>query len=168
MNWHAWALAGVLLTNTASIAWSQSGMTLTGVQEGDTELSYRFDFGGVRGRLERYRMDIPAQDVAVSELQLNFESSFDGRVDPDKVRLEVEGQSVPLRAVYWDDTIKSVEVEIAEPVAAGQAMELVLSDVRNPRNMGYYRVQARVLGTEPNPVFQYIGLWILDIVHTRG
>ncbi len=47
-------------------------------------------------------------------------------------------------------------------------MELVLSDVRNPRNMGYYRVQARVLGTEPNPIFRYIGLWILDIVHTRS
>lgn len=165
MNWQAWVLAGILVTNTASIAWSQSGITLSGVEEGE-ELRYRFDFGGVRGRRERYRLEIPAQNVAVSELQLNFESSFDGSVDPEKARLEVEGQVVPLGEIFWDDSIKSLEVQIAEPVAAGQNMELILSEVRNPRNGGFYRVQARLLGTEPNPIFRYIGIWILDIVHS--
>lgn len=144
------------------ITHAQSGLVLTGSEDVPV-LRYILDFNGIRRRLDRYRLDIPAQDVAVAEIQLNGPDYFDGSFDPENIRLEVEGSKVEVREAYWNEEFRSLEVVIQEPVAAGQAMRLVLSNVRNPSREGEYRFEGRVLGTEPNPLFRSIGNWLISI-----
>ncbi|MGQ9838254.1 MAG: DUF2808 domain-containing protein [Cyanobacteriota bacterium] len=160
-------LVGLLLGGLGSLGIprsvkAQSGLVITG-SEGVPVLSYRLDFQGFRGRLDRYRLTIPPQDLAVSEVQINGDRNFDGRIDPKNVRLEVEGQPVELDEVYWDEEFRSLEVVARQPIAAGQEMRLILSNVRNPQAAGIYRLEARVRGTEPNPLFRNVGNWLITI-----
>ncbi|MEM6445483.1 MAG: DUF2808 domain-containing protein [Cyanobacteria bacterium J06642_2] len=141
---------------------AQGGIVITGANDAEV-LSYKLDFNGKRRILDRYRLKLPAQDVTVSEVAINFEEKFDGKVNPEQVRLEVEGEVVPIREVSWDPEFKSLEVAAEQPIDAGQEMRLVLSQVRNPRSNGLYRIYARVLGTEANPLYRFVGLWIVTI-----
>lgn len=145
---------------------AQSGFVLFGSDEIPV-LNYKLDFGGQRRKLERYRLDIPAQDVAVAEIQIEGDDHFNGDFNPEQVRLEVEKEPVPLRDVYWNPEFKSLEVIIEEPVAAGQEMRLVLSNVRNP-DAGTYRFRGRLLGTEANPLFRLVGHWVITIDEDRS
>jgi len=161
------ALAVLVMGSLGSLvmphsAEAQSGLVITG-SEGVPVLSYRLDFGGVRSRLDRYRLTIPPQNVAVAEVQINGDRNFDGRIDPESVRLEVEGRPVELDQVYWNEEFRSLEVVARQPIAAGQEIRLVLSNVRNPSSAGIYRVEARVRGTEPNPLFRNVGNWLITI-----
>ncbi|MFS8913434.1 DUF2808 domain-containing protein [Synechococcus sp. H60.2] len=155
-------LAGLLVGALSPLAKAQSGFVITG-SEGVPVLSYRLDFRGIRGRLDRYRLKIPPQDVAVAEVQISADRNFDAVIDPQNVRLEVEGKPVELAEVYWDEEFRSLEVVARQPIAAGQEIRLVLSNVRNPSAAGIYRVEARVRGTEPNPLFRKVGNWLITI-----
>ena len=167
-------LSGLLLTGgglaaTRTLAQGTgSGFTLSGFAEGDRPLPYTLDFGGYVRRLERYKLRIPAQDVAVAEVQINFADNFNGSVNPEQIRLEVEGEPVEIDEIFWSEEFLSLEVVVAEPIAAGQQMRLVLSQTRNPRDPGFYRIQGRVLGTEANPIFRYVGHWIVQIDRQSG
>ena len=156
-------LAGGSFAHQAIAQSAGSGFTLSGAADPDRVLSYTLDFGGYIRRLERYRLSLPAQDVAVAEVQVNFEQKFDGNVNPDNIRLEVEGEPVDIDEVFWSEEFNSLEVVLVEPIAAGQTMKLILSGARNPRDPGFYRIQGRVLGTEANPIFRYVGEWIVSI-----
>ncbi|NJK61423.1 MAG: DUF2808 domain-containing protein [Synechococcaceae cyanobacterium SM2_3_1] len=160
----SWILSLIAVT-AASPVMAQSGLILTGSDEVPV-LNYKLDFDGVERRLDRWRLNIPAQDVAVAEVQMSCESRFDGNVDLDDIRLEVEGQPVPLYDTFWNEEFKSLEVQIEAPVAAGQEMRLILSNVRNP-TAGFYRCDGRLLGTEANPLYRYIGNWIVTINSRR-
>ncbi len=160
-------LVGSLLSGLGSLllpgsVGAQSGLVITG-SEGVPVLSYRLDFRGIRGRLDRYRLTIPPQNVAVAEVQINGDRNFDARIDPENVRLEVEGNPVDLEAVYWNEEFRSLEVVARQPIAAGQEMQLILSNLRNPESAGIYRLEARVRGTEPNPLFRNVGNWLITI-----
>lgn len=147
------------------LAQGGSGLLLTG-SEGVPVLNYRLDFNGIQSRLDRYRLDIPPQNVAVAEVQISMPPTgravFDGTVNPDEVRLEVEGEPVELRDVFWNPEFRSLEVVAAQPVAAGQSMTVVMSNVRNP-SAGVYRFEGRLLGTEANPIFRFVGNWLISI-----
>ncbi len=153
-------LVGSLLLLPSARA--QSGFVITG-SEGVPVLSYRLDFRGIRGQLDRYRLKIPPQNVAVAEVQIKADSNFDAVIDPKNVRLEAEGKPVELAEVYWNEEFRSLEVVARQPIAAGQEIRLVLSNVRNPSAAGIYRVEARVRGTEPNPLFRKVGNWLITI-----
>lgn len=159
-----WILS-LMAVAAASPVMAQSGLILTGSDEVPV-LQYKLDFDGVERRLDRWRLNIPAQDVAVAEVQMSCESRFDGKVDLDDIRLEVEGEPVPLYDTFWNEEFKSLEVQIEDPVAAGQEMRLILSNVRNP-TAGFYRCDGRLLGTEANPLYRYIGNWIVTINSRR-
>lgn len=154
-----------ILVMAPAVAQSGGGLVLTG-SEGVPVLNYRLDFGAREGRLDRYRLDIPPQNVAVAEVQIsmppNGTAIFDGTVVPEEVRLEVEGSPVELQDVFWNPEFRSLEVVAAQPVAAGQTMTVVMSNVRNP-TAGIYRFEGRLLGTEANPIFRFIGNWLITV-----
>ncbi len=154
-------LACLVLVSSMSPTVAQNGWIITGSEDVDV-LKHRLDFGGKAERLERYRLTVPPQDVAVAEIQINMGPQFDSTVDPNHVRLEVEGQKVELSEVYWNPEFRSLEVIAKEPIASGQEMMVVASRVRNPIS-GIYRFEGRVLGTEANPLFRLVGNWLIDI-----
>ncbi|GAB4214592.1 MAG: DUF2808 domain-containing protein [Synechococcales cyanobacterium] len=142
------------------------GLVLSG-SEGQDTLRYRLDFGGIARQLDRYRLSIPAQNVAVAELQINGDEVFDGRIDPNEVRVEAEGKIVELSQVFWSPEFRALELVLKEPIPSGQRIEIVLSNVRNPSLATIYRFRANVLGTEPNPIFRTVGNWLITIEQRR-
>lgn len=155
-----WVVLGVCMSLTALPGLTQAGLVLTG-SEGLPVLDYRLDFAGRERKLDRYRLEIPPQDLAVAEIQISA-PLFKGKVDPAQIRLEVEGQPVPLETTFWSQEFSSLEVILKDPVPAGQEMRLILSNVRNPE-AGIYRFECRLLGTEANPIFRLVGQWLITV-----
>ena len=139
---------------------AQSGIVLSGAADRERVLRYSLDSGTTRSR-DRYKLSLPAQEVAVAEVQVSFEQKYNGNINPDRVRLEVEGDEVELDEIFWSEEFNSLELVISEPVAAGQNMKVIMPGARNPSDPGFYRIQGRVLGTEANPIFRYVGEWIV-------
>lgn len=139
---------------------AQSGLVLSGAADRDRVLRYSLDDGTTRSR-DRYKLSLPAQEVAVAEIQVSFEQKFDGSIDPDRVRVEVEREEVEVDEIFWSPEFSSLEVVMADPIPAGQRMQVIIPGARNPRDPGFYRIQGRVLGTEANPIFRYVGEWIV-------
>ena len=141
---------------------AQSGFVLSGAADRDRVLRYSLDDGTARSR-DRYKLTLPAQEVAVAEIQVSFEQKFDGNIDPDRVRVEVEREEVEVDEIFWSPEFNSLEVVMADPIPAGQRMQVIMPGARNPSDTGFYRIQGRVLGTEANPIFRYVGEWIVSI-----
>ncbi|MGK7906136.1 MAG: DUF2808 domain-containing protein [Synechococcus sp.] len=137
---------------------AQSGFCLVCPVERDQILRHSTDNGITRKR-DRYKLTIPAQDVAVAEVLVSFEPKFDGTINPERARFEVEGEPVETDLISWSEEFNVLEVVLTQPVAAGQEMRVVLPGVRNPKDPGFYRIQARVRGTEANPTFRWLGEW---------
>ena len=139
---------------------AQSGIVLSGAADRERVLRYSLDDGTTRSR-DRYKLSLPAQEVAVAEIQVSFEQRYNGNINPDRVRVEVEGEEVELDEIFWSKEFNSLELVISEPIAAGQSMKVIMPGARNPTDPGFYRIQGRVLGTEANPIFRYVGEWIV-------
>ncbi|MGM0455661.1 MAG: DUF2808 domain-containing protein, partial [Cyanobacteriota bacterium] len=56
-----------------------------------------------------------------------------------------------------------IEIYPIEPIAAGNDVEIVFSNVRNPRFGGMYYFNARVFSPGDLPMARYLGTWVLNI-----
>ncbi|MEN9204758.1 MAG: DUF2808 domain-containing protein [Thermostichales cyanobacterium BF4_bins_65] len=160
----ATALVGMAAPALAQLG--GGGLVLSG-SEGVKTLAYSLDFNGIARQLDRYRLRIPAQSVAVAEIQINADEFFDAIIDPNGVRVEAEGKPVELREVFWSPEFRALEVAFKDPIPSGQRIEVILSNVRNPTEANIFRLRANVLGTEPNPIFRTVGNWLITIEHRR-
>jgi hypothetical protein len=158
--------ASVVAASPVFAQFGGGGLVLSG-SEGVPTLAYRLDFGGIARQRDRYRLRIPAQTVAVAEIQINADEIFDAIIDPKAVRVEAEGQPVPLREVFWSPEFRALEVAFQDPIPSGQRIEVILSNVRNPNEGNIYRLRANLLGTEPNPIFRTVGNWLVTIEPRR-
>ncbi|MGQ9865342.1 MAG: DUF2808 domain-containing protein [Pseudanabaenaceae cyanobacterium] len=121
---------------------------------------------GVRG--SRYRFFVPLpRDRAVAELQILYPAPFLGVFNPDRLTvLDRRTQKpYPIERAIADPSIGSLRLVFAEPIpaAANRDLELAIVDVSNPRQTGMYPIEVRALGTEANPLFQYLGQWLVSI-----
>lgn len=162
------AIAGLLLTGLplASLAQSGSpGLTLFGGVRRENQLGYRLDFGGQSGAIDRYRLRIPAKkmNLAAAQFAITYPDYYRGQFDPKKIEVRVKGKSIPLEEVNWNQENRVIEIFPVEPVPAGTAVELVLSNVRNPSFGGIYYFNAQVLSPGDAPLLRYLGTWILSI-----
>jgi len=158
--------ASVLAAAPVLAQFGGGGLVLSG-SEGVPILVYRLDFGGIARQRERYRLRIPAQSVAVAEIQINADEVFDADVDPNAVRVEAEGQPVAIREVFWSPEFRALEVAFQDPIPSGQRIVVFLSNVRNPTEANIFRLRANLLGTEPNPIFRTVGNWMVTIEPRR-
>jgi Protein of unknown function (DUF2808) len=151
-------------------AWAQGGIVLN--QNSDNVLKYATD-RGQRGTSDRYYLTLKAQKFAVEQIQIRYDSSFDGRFYPEKEKIEVYDAAIPygtkdksLFAVdqaEWDKEARILSIELSKPIPAGITGEIALDRVENPTFGGIYNLQARVLNVGPFPSFQYIGTWSITI-----
>ncbi|NEP80679.1 MAG: DUF2808 domain-containing protein, partial [Okeania sp. SIO3B3] len=56
-----------------------------------------------------------------------------------------------------------VEIYPTEPIPAGNKIEVVFSNVRNPRFGGMYHFNANIRTPGDVPLLRYIGTWLLTI-----
>ncbi|MCU0567636.1 MAG: DUF2808 domain-containing protein [Oculatellaceae cyanobacterium Prado106] len=161
------AVAGCLLTGTATVALAQGlpGLTIFSGVEQDNQLNYRLDFDGEVGRPDRYRLRIPARKMtlAVNEFTIAYPDSYTGEFNPEKIEVRVDGDEIALDEVTWDEENRVIEIYPQEVVPASTRVEIILSGVQNPRQVGTHYFNALVRSPGDVPMARYLGTWILSI-----
>jgi hypothetical protein len=161
----ALAVTGCLVTGLAAPTLAQSGLTIFSGVERENQLNYRTDNGGQPGMRDRYYFRIPPRkmELAVSELLIAYPESYGGEFDPEAVRVRVNDDEVALDEVNWDPDNRVIEIYPTEQIPAATRVEIVLSNVRNPRRSGIHYFNALVRSPGDLPMSRYVGTWILDI-----
>ena len=161
------AVTGCIFTGFSATSWAQSnpGFTLWSGVARENQLSYFLDFGGQRDAWDRYRLKIPAKkmELGVAQFAISYPDYYDGKFDPKKIEVLVKGKSVPISEVNWDKENQLIQIYLEEPITAGNNVELVFNNVRNPPVGGIYYFTCQILTPGDVPLPRYIGTWILSI-----
>lgn len=160
-------VTGCILTSFSASSWAQStpGFTLWSGIAREDQLSYYLDFGGQRDGWDRYRLKIPAKkmELGVAQFAISYPDYFDGKFDPKKIEVVVKGKSVPISEVNWDKENHLIQIYLEEPITAGNNVELVFNNVKNPPVGGTYYFNCQILTPGDVPLPRYLGTWILSI-----
>jgi hypothetical protein len=175
--------AGVLLAGVGvpaiSLAQNNSGFTFTWGEgpRGKEQLRYTLDYGtpGMMG--DRYRFRLGVQNLAINRINITYPDYYDGTFDPKAIEVRVGaptragflslrreyGRAIPLTQVNYDPKSRVLDLVPAEVIPAGEQVEIVLSNVRNPAVGGMYYFNARVESPGDVPLMRYVGTWIVSI-----
>ena len=162
------ALSGCFWTGLETVILAQGsnpGLTIfSGVDRKDI-LSYFLDFGGNPGGWDRYRLRVPAKKVTqpISKFTITYPDYYDGKFSKDDIEIRVEGKSLPLQEVILDQENHFIEIVPQESIPSGTAVEIVLSNVKNPPFGGTYYFNCNMLSATDIPISLYLGTWILSI-----
>lgn len=163
----ALAVTGCLLTGLSSVSLAQSnpGFTLWGGVPREDQLNYFLDFGGRADAWDRYRLRIPAKkmELGVAQFAISYPDYYKGKFNKDKIEVVVKGKSVPLQEVNWDKEGRIIQINLKEPVEAGNNVEIVFNDVRNPSIGGIFYFECRILTPGDVPLPRYLGTWVVSI-----
>ncbi|MGF1590057.1 MAG: DUF2808 domain-containing protein [Pleurocapsa sp.] len=162
------ALATCAIGGVHSIAVAQGtpGLVIFGNKDTDI-LNYHLDFGGIAKHRERIRFRIPKNklDNGATQFVISYPDYFDGKFDTDKIEVRLNGkkdQSLALKNVVWDQDNRFVQIDLAEPLREAKRVELVFSNVRNPK-VGTYYFYAQVVPAINAPIPERVGAWVLSI-----
>lgn len=161
------AISSVLVTGLPYLVSAQSNPGLTifsGVDRKDI-LNYHLDFGGKANGWERYRLRISGKKLTegVARFFISYPDYFDGKFDVDKIEVRMGGESLPLREVIWDEESRIIEIDLEEPIVESKKVELVFSNVKNPRSGGTFYFQCQILTPGQVPIRLHVGTWIISI-----
>ncbi|UFP92728.1 DUF2808 domain-containing protein [Gloeobacter morelensis] len=158
--------ASLVLAAGVSPVQAQSGFCLVGcARDADLILNYKVEDRSHDYTSDRYFLWIKPQKIAVREVQVIAGPDFDGQFNTKFVEVasRTSGKSYTVEDVNWDQDLRALTVVLASPIPASEEIQLVLSQVVNPSSEGIYKLNARVLGTEPNPIYRYVGTWAITI-----
>ena len=166
----ALAVSGCLVTGLPylSLAQSNPGLTIfSGVDRKDI-LNYHLDFGGRAGSWDRYRLRIPGKKMTEGAARFfisypDYYQDQGGKFNVDKIEVRVKGESLPLREVIWDQESQIIEIDLEEPILESNKVELVFSNVINPRPGGTFYFHCQVLTPGQIPLRLQVGTWIVSI-----
>ncbi len=167
------ALSGCVLAGvqTLSLANGNPGLVIfSGVEKRSDILGYKLDFDGrprfmgerMRLRIKKKKLNQGVSKFFISYLQ---DPEFDGKFNTDSVEVRVDGKSLPLRDVYWDKESRVIEIDLQEALEAGNGVEIVFSNLKNPSSGTYYFI-GDVLTSGQIPLRVYIGTWIVSFNRT--
>ncbi|HBB33615.1 MAG TPA: hypothetical protein DDZ80_00750 [Cyanobacteria bacterium UBA8803] len=163
----ALAVTSCLITGVSTSVWADSNPGLTifsGVQR-ENLLRYYLDFGGRAGNWDRYRLRVPAKkmELGVAQFDIVYPDYYNGKFDTDSIEVRVKGESMPLSEVNWDQENHLLRIYLEQPIEAGNKVEIVLSDVKNPPFGGTFYFECRAWTPGDVPLPRYLGTWILTI-----
>ncbi|RFP60948.1 MAG: DUF2808 domain-containing protein [Limnothrix sp. CACIAM 69d] len=158
------ALSCSLAVVPAVVAQELPGFTLFGGPRRESQLSFRLDRGR-ESSWDRYRLRIPAQNLAIAQIAIDYPDYYKGRFDTDRidVRYKNGGEKIELDRVVWNPENYTIEIYPKEPIPSGKQLEVVLSNVRNPDMGGMYYFNCRILTPGDTPLLRYIGTWLIQI-----
>lgn len=160
------ALTGVLLGSLPAISFAQGmpGITIFGGPERANLLNFYLQSGRA-GRWDRYKLRIPANklNLAVALISITYPEYYKGKFDADKIEVRIKGEAVELEDVVWDAENNFIEIYPSEPIPAGNKLEIVLSNVKNPTFGGMYHFNANIRTPGDVPLLRYVGTWVLSI-----
>jgi hypothetical protein len=103
---------------------------------------------------------------AVAELQVIYPQGFRGIFDESiEIVNRQTKKKYAIQETIVDKEVGSIRYVFKEAIAAApnNELELIVTGVSNPSDSGMYRIQAQALGTEANPLFKFLGQWLVDI-----
>jgi hypothetical protein len=166
------AVSGCLITGFPLVSWAQSNPGLTifsGVDNREDILDYHLKHGeaGTIQR-DRYKLRIPADKMeqGASQFTVSYPDYYNGEFDPDEIEVRVQGESVPLQEVSWNEEEHRVEIIPKQPIEGGEngkEVELVFSNVENPRTGGTYYFNGQIQALQGSSAPRYVGTWILSL-----
>jgi len=163
----ALAVTSCLLTGFSAKVWADSlpGFTLWGGPPRENQLPFSLDFGGRINTWDRYRLKIPAKKMklAVSQFAISYPEYYKGVFDPKDIQVKVKGKSVPTEEITWDKENRTLQIFPKEPVPAGNEVELILSNVKNPSAGGMFYFTCSIMTPGDVPLLRPIGTWMLTI-----
>lgn len=161
------AVTGCLLTGFSSLSLAQTnpGFTLFGGVDRKDQLNYRLDFGGQADNWDRYRLRIPGtkMELGVAQFVISYPDYYKGKFDKNEIEVRVKNKKVALQEVSWDKENHMIQIYLKEPIQAGNSVEVVLSNVKNPPFGGVYYFECRILTPGDIPLPRYLGTWVLSI-----
>lgn len=158
-------VSGCLLGALPAVTLAQSGLTIFSGVKSENELRYLLDFGGQTNDWDRYRLRIPSRkmSVAAAKFVISYPKYYEGVFDTDEVEIKVKNKKVKVSEVKWDKEANVLEIYPETPVPAGNKVELILSNVRNPSFGGMFYFNCSIQSPGDVPLARYIGTWIIDI-----
>ena len=161
------AVTGCIITGFAVKSWAQNnpGFTLWSGVARENQLNYYLDYGGQPNGWDRYRFKIPAKklELGVAQIAISYPDYFDGKFDPKRVEVRVKNKKVPISEVNWNKENHVIQIQLEEAIQAGNSIEIVFSNVKNPPFGGMYYFNAQVMTPGDIPLPRYVGTWILSI-----
>lgn len=167
----ALALSGCLLAGlplASRAGGGNPGLTIFSGVDRENILGYHLDFGGKPRNWDRYKLYIPAKKMTqgARKFFISYPEHYDGQFDTDSIQVRSQGESLPLREVYWDKESRVLEIDLEQPIEAGNGVDIVLSNVKNPTFGTYYFV-GDALASGDIPVRLYLGTWIISIEYNN-
>ncbi|MGL5082587.1 MAG: DUF2808 domain-containing protein [Microcoleaceae cyanobacterium] len=160
------ALSACLLASlpVISLAQGTQGVTLFGGPDKANLLNF-FLQSGKPGVKDRYKLRIPADrlNLAVELISITYPDYYRGKFDPDRIEIRIKDEPIALEEVVWDPENRFIEIYPAEPIPAGNKIEIVMSNVRNPNFGGMFHFNANIRTPGDVPITRYVGTWVLSI-----
>jgi len=160
--------AGIVAIVPPVTSWAQnsnSGFTIfSGIKREDI-LNYHLDFGGQAGDWDRYRLRIPSNKLpfTVTTFHVKYPDYYNGKFDTDEIEARIDGDPLPVNDITWNKEKHLVSISLKEPINPKQQVELVFSNVKNPRFSGTFYFNAQVDVASEVAIRRYVGTWIIDI-----
>ncbi len=134
----------------------------------DSTLGYTIRSNRANARLNaiNFFASLP-KSKAIAEIQVFYPEGFASVFNPENIKI-VDRNSrniIEVKEAISDREIRSVRFVFKEPISVSKSREIEIVSLggSNPANSGMYRIELQAIGTEANPLFQYIGQWLVSI-----
>ncbi|MBD2178794.1 DUF2808 domain-containing protein [Pseudanabaena sp. FACHB-1998] len=146
---------------------SQNNFVLLGSGK-EAALGYTIRTNRANARLNtiNFFVKLP-KSKAIAEIQIQYPQGFGNVFSPDNIRVidRNNRKEVEIKEASIDREVGTVRFLFKEPIPSSnnREIEIISSGVSNPSQSGMYRIDLQALGTEANPLFQFIGQWLVNI-----
>ncbi|MFN4195798.1 MAG: DUF2808 domain-containing protein [Thermosynechococcus sp.] len=162
-------------------AQANQGFTFTWGEgsSGRRQLSYHLDYGTPGFMGDRYWLRLGQQKVAINRINITYPDYYNGVIDPKGIEVRVGGsrgnsffqfrrelgRKINLAEVTVDRDNRVIDIVPAEVIPAGEPVQIILNNVRNPNHGGMFYFNARIGSPGDIPLMRYVGTWILSIAN---
>ncbi|AGY56889.1 DUF2808 domain-containing protein [Gloeobacter kilaueensis] len=162
------AVCALILACGSAPVLAQSGFVLFGGEkDADNNLTYSMINNRSKARLNLLDLQLKPKNVAIAEIRLDYSYFYDNSFDTSNVQVidESTRQAVEVEKIETDkidDVLRVMNIVLKKPVPAETPLKIRFQNFTNPRSAGTFKIQARYLGTEPNPIYRYAGSWYIS------
>jgi hypothetical protein len=171
-------IASCLLTGVPVVTLAQTnpGLTFSWGGDGPTgkqQLGYVLEYGTPGFPQDRYRLKLGRQKTAIDSIRISYPEYYDGEFSEKKVTIQEtpknkfigfgKTKKIPLTSVKVDNDNRLIEIVPEVPIEAGKSVEIVLSNVQNPRSGGMYYFNCYISVPGDVPLKRYLGTWVMSI-----
>ncbi|MCG9889574.1 MAG: DUF2808 domain-containing protein [Thermosynechococcaceae cyanobacterium MS004] len=140
---------------------------------GKQQLGYVLQYGTPGFPQERMRLKLGRQKTAIDSIRISYPDYFDGEFNEKSITIQESPKSrfigfgrskqIPISSAKVDKDSRLIEIVPAEPIPAGTAAEIVLSNVQNPRSGGIFYLNCFISVPGDVPLKRYLGTWVMSI-----